>query len=292
MAVSPAPEKPEEQEEARVPARKRTPNWLRKPGRWISEHQIFTPVVAWLLVRYLKLVYRTNSWVVEPEDVLEQIRPDLPVIVGVWHGQHVLLPAIPIGLTASVMISRSLDGEITARVAQAFGATPIRASGGRDAKHTMRKGALKGFLDMKAALERGENVLQTADIPKGTARRAGRGIVVLAQKTGRPVLPLAVASSRRWILPKSWDRTTINLPFGKSAIVVGKLFTVAENASDETIEAARIELQEELNRITLRAYELAGNPEPEIIKPGTSSASDTHSQYAGSADETGGAKPE
>ena len=201
------------------------------------------------------------------------------MIVGVWHGQHVLLPAIPIGLTASVMISRSLDGEITARVAQAFGATPIRASGGRDAKHTMRKGALKGFLDMKSALERGENVLQTADIPKGTARRAGRGIVVLAQKTGRPILPLAVASSRRWILPKSWDRTTINLPFGKSAIVVGRLFTVPENASDETIEAVRVELQEELNRITLRAYELAGNPEPEITMPGTPSKPGTPGQY-------------
>ena len=30
------------------------------------------------------------------------------------------------------MISRSIDGEITARIAQAFGAKPIRASGGRE----------------------------------------------------------------------------------------------------------------------------------------------------------------
>ncbi len=244
-------------------SRKRTPAWLRKPGQMVSENRFFTPAVSWLAAKFLKLVYKTNSWVVEPENILEKITPELPVIVGVWHGQHILLPAIPIGLSASVMISRSLDGEITARVAEHFGSRAIRASGGRNAKHTLSKGALKGFLDMKAALERGENVLQTADIPKGTSRRAGRGIVTLAQKSGRPIVLMAVASSKRWILPKSWDRTTINLPFGKSAIVVGKTFSVPASADDTEIERIRVEVQEELNSITERAYALCGNPEPE-----------------------------
>ena len=257
--------KPKDRNVVEKPSRQRTSAWLRMPGRWASESRFFTPVISWLAVQYLKLVYKTNSWIVEPQNILEEIEPDLPVIVGVWHGQHVLLPAIPIGLTASVMISRSLDGEITARVAEHFGSRAIRASGGRNAKHTLSKGALKGFLDMKGALERGENVLQTADIPKGTARRAGRGIVTLAQKSGRPLLPLAVASSRRWLLPKSWDRTTINLPFGKSAIVVGKRFTVSPDADDAEIEVLRLALQDELNRITERAYMLCGNPEPQTL---------------------------
>ena len=241
--------------------RRKTPAWVRRPGRLLSENSLFAAMAAWMAVRFLKLVYRSNSWVVEPENILETVKPDLPVICAVWHGQHVLLPAIPIGLTASVMISRSLDGEITARVAQAFGATPIRASGGRDARHTMRKGALKGFLDMLGALERGENVLQTADIPKGTARRCGRGIIVLAQKSGRPVVPLAVASSRRWLLPKSWDRTTINMPFGKSAIVAGVPIFVPKTADEKQIEEIRNKVQDELNRITDRAYALTGMPE-------------------------------
>ncbi|MGB7336691.1 MAG: lysophospholipid acyltransferase family protein [Salaquimonas sp.] len=243
--------------------RKRTPAWLRKPGRLVSQNRFFTPVVSFLAVHFLNLVYKTNSWVVEPENIIDQITPDLPVIVGVWHGQHILLPAIPIGLSASVMISRSLDGEITARVAESFGSRAIRASGGRDAKHTISKGALKGFLDMKAALERSENVLQTADIPKGTPRRVGRGIITLAQRSGRPIVLMAVASSRRLVLPKSWDRTTINLPFGKSAIVVGKIFTVPSDANDEEIETIRLKVQSELNRITRRAYTLCGKPEPE-----------------------------
>ncbi|MCB1385116.1 MAG: lysophospholipid acyltransferase family protein [Nitratireductor sp.] len=243
--------------------RGRTPNWLRSWGRSLSGNTALAAVSAWLAVRFLKLVFRTNSWVVEPEDILDQVTPELPVIVAVWHGQHVLLPAIPIGLSGSVMISRSLDGEITARVAEAFGAKTIRASGGRNARHTLSKGALKGFLEMLATLNRGENVLQTADIPKGTARRVGLGIVTLAQKSGRPIVPLAVASSRRWVLPKSWDRTTINLPFGKSAIVAGERILVAGDADQAALEGARQALQAEMRRITARAYALTGNPEPE-----------------------------
>lgn len=241
--------------------RNRTPAWMRRAGQGLSRSPAFAAASAWLAIRYLKFVFKTNKWIVEPEDALAEVTPELPVIVGVWHGQHILLPAIPIGLTASVMISRSLDGEITARVAQAYGNRTIRASGGRSAKATLKKGALKGFLDMKAALERGENVLQTADIPKGQSRSAGAGIVTLAQKTGRPIVPLAVASSRRWVLPKSWDRTTINGPFGKSAIVVGKLVHVDAEGGDAAIEKARGELQLELDRITERAYALTGKPE-------------------------------
>lgn len=229
----------------------------------LSEKPVFAVVAAKLAVWYLKLVYKSNRWTVEPLDIMDDVTPNLPVIAAVWHGQHVLLPAIPIGLTGSVMISRSLDGEITARVAEAFGAKAIRASGGRSAKHTIRKGALKGFLDMLAALERGENVMQTADIPKGTARKPGLGIIRLAEKSGRPIVPLAVASSRRWVLPKSWDRTTINLPFGRSALVAGKLIFVEKGSGEGELEQKRAELKSELDRITDRAYELTGVPERE-----------------------------
>ena len=243
------------------PERRRTPKWIRRPGRFLSENKVFAWAAANLAIAFLWFVYKTNSWQVEPEDALDKVQGDVPVIAAVWHGQHVLLPAIPMGLKASVMISRSLDGEITARVAEAYGNKTIRASGGRDARHTLRKGALKGFLEMLSALRDGQNVMQTADIPKGIPRRAGPGIVALAQKSGRPILPLAVASSRRWQLPKSWDLTTISKPFGKSAIVIGKPIWVKSDANQKELEEARLQVQTSLDQITLRAYELTGKPE-------------------------------
>lgn len=225
---------------------------------------MFASVAASIAIVYLKFVFKTNKWQVEPTDAMDRFKPHLPAIAAVWHGQHVLIPAIPIGIKGSVMISRSLDGEITAKVAEAFGNKTIRASGGRNSRHTLSKGALKGFLEMLRTLQEGENVMQTADIPKGTPRRVGPGIIALAQKSGRPIVPFAVASSRRWVLPKSWDMTTINGPFGKSAIVVGEPVWVKASSDDKSLEESRLQLQVELDRATKRAYALTGNPEKDV----------------------------
>ena len=240
---------------------RRTPNWIRRPGKLISGSRFFAPVAAWIAVRFLKLTFATNRWVVEPADPMAKVEPALPAIAAVWHGQHVLLPAIPIGIKGAVMISRSLDGEITARVAESFGARTIRASGGRERNRVIEKGGMQGFLDMLRVLEGGESVMQTADVPKGRARRVGEGIIMLAKRSGRPIIPLAVASSRRYVFRGAWDRTTFNLPFGRSALVVGEPLTVAMDATDDDLERARLALETELHRITARAYELTGKPE-------------------------------
>ncbi len=237
------------------------PAWIRRPGRAMSGNAWLAPVLAWLAVAYLKLTFRTNSWVVEPADAMDKVKPHLPVIASVWHGQHILLPAIPFGLRGAVMISRSLDGEVTARVAEAFGAKTIRASGGRDRSRTLKKGGMAGFLEMLRALEEGDNVMQTADIPKGTPRRVGPGIIALAKRSGRPIIPLAVASSRRRVVKGAWDRATFNLPFGRSSLVVGGALNVPPDADEEMLEKARQQLEAEMTRITARAYELTGNPE-------------------------------
>lgn len=241
--------------------RRPTSKWIRRPGRMLSQSPVFAAVAARLAVWYLKLVYATNRWTLEPEDALERVLPLTPVIAAVWHGQHVMLPVIPIGLKGSAMISRSLDGEITARVAEAFGAGTIRASGGRNRRKSIEKGGMKGFIEMQQALERGENVVQTADIPKGASRVVGPGIIALAKRSGRPIVPLAIASSRRWVLTRAWDRTTFSLPFGRSAMLVGEPIHVPADADDAALEEARKSLQSELNRITKRAYELTGRPE-------------------------------
>jgi lysophospholipid acyltransferase (LPLAT)-like uncharacterized protein len=241
--------------------RRRTPRWIRQPARLLSDSGILAAVAARLAVWYLKLTFHTNRWVSEPADPLDRALPHLPVIAAVWHGQHILLPVIPIGLKSAVMISKSRDGEITARVAEAFGTRTIRASGGRVPRKLIEKDGLKGFISMLDALKNGENVLQTADIPKGTPRRAGRGIIALAKHSGRPILPIAVASSRRKVVNRAWDRTTFNLPFGRSALCLGEPLHVQPDAGEAELEAARAELERRLNEVTRRAYQLTGNRE-------------------------------
>jgi lysophospholipid acyltransferase (LPLAT)-like uncharacterized protein len=107
---------------------------------------------------------------------------------------------------------------------------------------------------MLRALEEGYNMALTADVPK-VARVAGLGIVKLAEASGRPIYPVAIATSRRKVLD-NWDQTTINLPFGTCAAVIGEPVHVARDADAAALEAARQTIEASLNAATARAYEI------------------------------------
>ncbi|TYC67689.1 DUF374 domain-containing protein [Stappia sp. BW2] len=214
--------------------------------------------IGTLMAAYLKLVYRTNRFVIEPEGVHEQSEKDLPVIVAMWHGQHFMVPfAKPAHWPAKVMISRSADGEVNAIAARKLGLGLIRASGGKNARQIKKRGGMRGFIEALRALKEGYSIAMTADVPKGPARKSGVGIVQLAKHSGRPVLPVAVATSRSIEL-NSWDKASVNLPFGRGSIAVNDLIWVPADADDETLEDYRLKVEEGLNQATKRAYELVG----------------------------------
>ena len=78
---------------------------------------------------------------------------------------------------------------------------------------------------------------------------------MFAAASGRPIYPVAVATSRYKEL-NSWDRCVINLPFGRGAIVWEGPIKVPANADDAMLEAARQEVEAGVNRVTERAYAL------------------------------------
>lgn len=211
-----------------------------------------------LLAGYLRLVGRTNRLVIDPPDLFETRRSDFPGVLAVWHGQHFIVPlGRPDWMPCKVIISRSNDGDINAIASEQFGIGAIRASGGRNAAQTKRRGGARGALEAVRAIGEGFSVLLTADVPKGPARVAGSGIVTIAKHARRPILPVAMATSRYLTLP-SWDRAALNLPFGVMSLVVGPPIEVPADADDDVIEAKRLEVEAALNVATRRAYELVG----------------------------------
>lgn len=111
---------------------------------------------------------------------------------------------------------------------------------------------------MLDALADGVSIALSADVPK-VARVVGLGIIKLAQASGRPIYPSAIATSRRLVL-NNWDRTTINLPFSRGAAISGEPVIVPRDADDAALEAARRLLEDRLNAATLRAYEIVDKP--------------------------------
>jgi lysophospholipid acyltransferase (LPLAT)-like uncharacterized protein len=116
----------------------------------------------------------------------------------------------------------------------------------------MRKRAVQAFAKMMRALRAGRHVVLTADVPK-VARITGLGIVTLAKHSGRPIVPVAMASSRRYRL-SNWDRTCINLPFGRMMYVRGEPIFVPADADEAALEQARQAVQASLEAVTERAY--------------------------------------
>jgi len=222
--------------------------WLRGMTRstW------FQRAVGVTAAYYLRLVWYTSRVTIEPPDIYGQIPRLAPIILAFWHGQHFMTPFVkPKGLRAKVLVSRHRDGEINAIAAEHLGIETIRGSGthGQDFS---KKGGVVGFNALVRAAREGVNVAMTADIPK-VSRVAGLGIVKLAQITGRPIIPVALATHWRIVL-KNWDRTTVHLPFSRGALIAGAPIYVPEDADDETLELARVAVQDALNAATRRAY--------------------------------------
>lgn len=234
---------------------------LRKLGsqQWIRH------IAGRLLGAYMTLVWKTSRVTVAPEGAYDRIEAELPFILVFWHGQQFLMSYVvrhhwrPIGL-----FSRHGDAEINAIAVESHGFRTIRGSG--DHGHNfLRKGAVTATLQMLDSLKEGCSLTLTADVPK-IARVASKGIVTLARHSERPILPVAVSSSRR-LLANSWDRASIYLPFGRLVVVFGEPIRVARRADDATIEKARALLEASLNEISAKAEALAGH-QPQETRDG------------------------
>jgi len=207
-----------------------------------------------LAAEYLRLVWKTNRFVLEPADFYERVAPELPIIVAMWHGQHFMAPFLKRAEhKVKVLISRHRDGEVNAIAVERLGVPAIRGSGDHERRFD-RKGGVGAFKGMLDALAEGYNMALTADIPK-VSRVAGAGIVTLARFSGRPIYPVAAATSRRVELA-NWDRTEVNLPFGRFAIVVGAPIRVLSDADEAAQEIARQAVEAGLNAATARAHAL------------------------------------
>ena len=218
-------------------------------------------VAGFILAAWYYLVSWTNRRVREPvTDFHAPFDNNHAVIVAVWHGEHFLIPFLgrkhPKRDRLVPLSTNHRDGEILARGGKYFGLKFLRGSGDHGGEF-LRKKALQAFSGMMRELKSGGNVVVTADVPK-VARVAGLGIVTLAKYSQCPIIPVAMATSRVHRL-SNWDRTCINLPFGRMAAVRGEEIRVPRDADDAALEAARNRVQAALEAVTKRAYALAGS---------------------------------
>lgn len=220
------------------------------------------------LYRYVWLVQRTSRWrphlaEVEGRREARRLTRHHPFIFAVWHGQFLLAPLLTFkGYPTKVMVARHGDAMVASEMLKHFDVELIRGAGagGRN-KDRGGAHAIRASIE---ALRSGVSVAMTAEVPPGPARKAGMGIIMLARVTGRPIVPVAMASSHRVALP-TWSRLTINLPWSTCASVIGEAVVVPTNANSEAMETLRQQLEDRLNAATREAYARVGAADPLLL---------------------------
>ncbi|RIX99743.1 DUF374 domain-containing protein [Aureimonas flava] len=239
----------------RVRLQRRSKAWLRSPA--------VIGVGAALVHGALRFICRTQRTAAGSSDHRAILTRHHPAIVGLWHGQHLLAPFFrPVELPYVALLSRSADAEMNAAVVERFGIGTVRGSGGRVREAAARKGGARALIALRRSLAEGIGVCMIADVPKGTPREAGLGIVTLARLSGRPIVPSAAVTSRRHVVRRSWDRTTLPLPFGRIAVVMGEPIHVPADAGPEEMERLRAELTRAIEAANAEALRLADGGRP------------------------------
>ncbi len=158
-----------------------------------------------------------------------------------WHDRILLSTYFWRRRGIVVMTSRSFDGEYIARFIQRFGYGAARGSSSR--------GAVGALVEMVKLMRAGRPAAFTIDGPRGPRRVAKMGAVLLAKRTGQPVLPLALRPERFWSL-KSWDRMQIPKPFSRVRVRFAPPIRVPADADEAALEAKRDELQRALEEVS------------------------------------------
>jgi lysophospholipid acyltransferase (LPLAT)-like uncharacterized protein len=179
------------------------------------------------LVRLLGMTWRFR--VTEDESVRRLRAAGQPIIFALWHGQLLPLLYRHRGEGVVVLISEHSDGEIIARIATAFGFGTVRGSTSR--------GAARALLELARVLESGRDLAVTPDGPRGPAKSYAPGALVVAQRTGAPVIGAVATTTSAWHL-KSWDRFLIPKPFARVNVTYTAATRIdAPNAREAAAEA-------------------------------------------------------
>lgn len=190
----------------------------------------------------INLIGRTIRWQVEGWENLEAVTRDgqLPIYTF-WHNQVFLATYFFQKRRIVVMTSRSFDGEYIARFIQRFGYGAARGSSTR--------GAVGAIIEMTRLMRAGSPAGLTIDGPRGPRYIAKMGAVLLAKKTGQPVLPFTIAAQHFWEAKRSWDGFQVPLPFSRAYVVIASPIYVPADADDDALERKRNELQTALDAI-------------------------------------------
>jgi lysophospholipid acyltransferase (LPLAT)-like uncharacterized protein len=219
----------------------------RSGRRMTPARRLLYRLVVPLALAIIRLWWFTCRVVrVEGVEHLEQALSRAPSLVPCYWHQHqlycgkFLLEQRARGLTVGWLISPSVDGELGVMMVRRLGGAVIRGS----STHTGAR-ALRDYY--QALVKDSISPVITPDGPRGPRFKFKPGALLLAQMSGRPILPMSYAASRAWLI--KWDKFVIPAPFARIAIALGPPRYVPRVTDAASLERLQGQMEEELKRL-------------------------------------------
>ena len=176
------------------------------------------------------------------------------VVAGSWHRHAIFLFYFFKNLgPRAIMISRSKDGELTARIAKRLGYTPVRGSSSKGGGQ-----ALNAMIDYLNSTSEKRLCGTPVDGPKGPNRKMKKGMLAVAKETGSVFIPMACCGNRVITFPKAWDKTILPKPFSKMVVDFDEPVFIPKDVTDEEFENIRCDLEAKLDQLTDKVDNICG----------------------------------
>jgi lysophospholipid acyltransferase (LPLAT)-like uncharacterized protein len=197
--------------------------------------------VAYTIIRLYFCLIRIHS--IGEDAIKQHLHQGGKAIAAIWHQRIFLVVtyARRFGEFApAVMISQSRDGEMIADVCRLLNFRPVRGSSSHGGREALAK--------IVADLEEHPFAIHAVDGPRGPRGVIKAGLIVMAQLSGVPIVPVSISVNRAWIL-KSWDRFLIPKPFSTVTVRWDESILVPEQLDSATFETFRREIERRMREI-------------------------------------------
>lgn len=200
-------------------------------------------------------------------ELLERRRRGERIVLLMLHQDVFVAPWYLRGIDVCGLASTGDAGDIIDAVMRSLGHTNVR--GGTSLRESRRRtlGALREMI--RYGRERREDGFVIAITPDGSIGPAGAckpGFALVALETGASVWCIHIQS---WpaLLPRTWDRTLLPLPFGRTWARLEGPIEVPADADAAALERIRVVAERSLHELHARAFAESGRaPQPELSR--------------------------
>ena len=218
-------------------------------------NRAFTKLAAALAVALIRLLFvtcRREIRLAVPETCPYFDTGAQRFLYCIWHDHAIVTIFAGKPQKMAGLVSPHQDGSYLADAMQMVNVTPVRGSTNRNNVRALRQ-----LMDVTEDF----HVAITPDGPRGPRRRLKAGLLFLASRTGRPIVPVAYSCTRCWRIKGRWTDMLIPKPFSKVFVLCGSPVSLPLRLRREELQAQQALLQEEMERLdTIAARMAAGLP--------------------------------